>query len=44
MEPSGVGGWSSQLRYGDPAEAADAPPNSRSSAFLRYGFPTIWRR
>ncbi|MET0757666.1 MAG: hypothetical protein ABWY39_06835 [Mycobacterium sp.] len=44
MEASGVGGWSSQLRYGDPAEAADAPPNSRSSAFLRYGFPTIWRR
>ncbi len=24
MELSGVGVWSSQLRYGDPAEAADA--------------------
>ena len=37
MELSGVGLWSSQLRYGDPAEAADA-----AAELEQLGFAALW--
>ena len=37
MELSGVGLWSSQLRYGDPAEAADA-----AAELEQLGFTALW--
>ena len=46
MELSGVGLWSSQLRYGDPAEAADAAAELEQLGFPALWIPdtTIWRR
>lgn len=37
MELTGVGIWSSQLRYGDPAESADA-----AAELDELGFPALW--
>jgi probable F420-dependent oxidoreductase len=37
MELSGVGVWSSQLRYGDPAESAEA-----AAELDELGFPALW--
>ena len=37
MNLSGVGVWSSQLRYGDPAEAADA-----AAELEELGYPALW--
>ena len=37
MKLSGVGLWSSQLRYGDPAEAADA-----AAELEQLGFTALW--
>lgn len=37
MQLTGVGIWSSQLRYGDPAESADA-----AAELDELGFPALW--
>lgn len=37
MELSGVGVWSSQLRYGDPGESAEA-----AAELEELGFPALW--
>jgi probable F420-dependent oxidoreductase len=37
MELSGVGAWSAQLRYGDPAEAAEA-----AAELEELGFQALW--
>jgi probable F420-dependent oxidoreductase len=37
MELSGVGIWSSQLRYGDPSESAEA-----AAELEELGFPALW--
>jgi alkanesulfonate monooxygenase SsuD/methylene tetrahydromethanopterin reductase-like flavin-dependent oxidoreductase (luciferase family) len=37
MELTGVGVWSSQLRYGDPSESADA-----AAELDELGFAALW--
>ena len=37
MDLSGVGVWSSQLRYGDPAESAEA-----AAELEELGFTALW--
>jgi hypothetical protein len=40
MDLSGVGVWSSQLRYGSPAEVAAAAAELEELGLPRYGSPT----
>jgi alkanesulfonate monooxygenase SsuD/methylene tetrahydromethanopterin reductase-like flavin-dependent oxidoreductase (luciferase family) len=41
MELSGVGVWSAQLRYGDPAESADAAAELEELGFLALWIPDV---